>query len=115
MKRSLLNIYILSSLVILAILVSGCLNQENYGDKYNRTRVFTNNALNATIAVWNSTGHNSTIDNSSVDLAIVNTVGNESTATFRFNTTDGKPHGGTTEIPASIFIIIIPTATMLIR
>lgn len=79
--------------VILYVAVSGCLNQDNFGDKYNRTMIFTNEALNATVAVWNPSGHNSTIDNSSIYLTCVYSMNNETTiSTFRFNTTDGKTH-----------------------
>lgn len=93
MKRGSPIIYILlSGLVIFAILASGCVNQDNFGDKANRTMVFTNNALNATIIVWDTSGHNSTINKSSMDLTYVYTVGNESISTFRFSTTDGKQH-----------------------
>jgi len=79
--------------VILYVTVSGCFNQDLYGNKGPRTIEFTNDALNATIAVWNSSGHNSTIDNSSIYLATVKMIDNETRiSTFHFNTTDGKSH-----------------------
>lgn len=79
--------------IILYVIVSGCINQENYGDKRNKTIETTNYALNATIAAWNSSGHNSTIVNSSAQITNVKLVGNETLiSTLQFNTTDGKSH-----------------------
>lgn len=79
--------------VILSATVSGCLNPDIYGNKGPRTIESTNEALNATIAVWSSSGHNSTIDTSSMALANVNMIGNETRiSTYHFNTTDGKSH-----------------------
>ncbi|HEY3422546.1 MAG TPA: hypothetical protein VGK13_05250 [Methanocellaceae archaeon] len=79
--------------VILYVIVSGCLDQDIYGNKGPRTIQAANDALNATIAVWNSSGHNSTIDNSSIYLTNVNMIGKETRiSTYQFNTTDGKSH-----------------------
>lgn len=82
--------------VILYVTISGCLNQDIYVNKGPRTVQLENDALNATIAAWNSSGHNSTIDNSSIQLTNVYMRDNETTiATFQFNTTDGKLHTST--------------------
>jgi hypothetical protein len=68
------------------------MSRENRDDKYSITIEFTNKALNSTIAVWNSSGYNSTIDNSSMDLTTVYPIDNVSIIKFQFNTTDGKQH-----------------------
>jgi len=79
--------------VILYVTISGCLDQDNFGNKGPKTIQSTNDALNATIAVWNSSGYTTTIDHSSIRLASVKMIDNETRiSTYQFNTTDGKSH-----------------------
>jgi hypothetical protein len=86
-----LKIIIFLFCIISCITISGCTNEPD--DKKAGTIAYVNEALNATIAVWNSSGQNSTIDNSSAGLIYVNSIGNNTTiSTIQFNTTDGKTH-----------------------
>ena len=79
--------------VILYVTVSGCLGDSTMGNKGPRSIEITNIALNSTIAVWNSSWYNSTIDNSSAHFTYINKIDENTTIVrLEFNTTDGKTH-----------------------
>lgn len=77
--------------IILYVTIPGCTSQEDLGNKGQAIEMIKNDK-NAIISAWNSTGHSTTINSTSIQLIAVQQYDKTHISTFHFNTTNGETH-----------------------